>query len=641
MWVPVCAVIRHRVTLAPAPCSISEMRVNAGSGSPGQCTIPVPSGTDTSIQFPFSLISTNHNGLWLLLMKNILLITAILAVVPTFAQAPHTTLLTNARIWTGNPKQPEAEAIAVSGNLVLAVGSNSDILRFKADGVEVIDLEGKRMLPGFNDAHVHFFDGGSDLAGPQLRYSKSQQEFRDTLAEYARHVPRGEWILNGNWDETEWSPAQLPTRQLIDSVTPDWPVFVSRHDGHSSLANSVALKLAHVDAATKDVPGGVIERDAKGQPTGILKDAAQDLVGKVIPPPTPRQIRDAIRAAQDYANAAGVTSVQDMSAFPAMLRGYQAMLHDGELHVRVSGHQPLPDWKNLAGPGILADFGSEFLHIGGLKGFADGSLGSRTALFTSAYTDAPSSFGIPSAELAHPDQMWRNIRDADAAGLQIAIHAIGDKANNTILNMYARLESEHGTRDRRLRIEHAQHLLASDIPRFAQLHVVASMQPYHCIDDGRWAEQRIGPERAKTTYAFRSLLDSGATLAFGSDWPVAPMSPIMGIYGAVTRRTLDDKHPEGWVPEQKISVADAVRAYTMGSAYASFDEKQKGSLEPGKLADLLVLSDDIFSISPERIRDVKVERVMLDGQWVPALPAKPPRDASGLILRASDKDSDR
>jgi predicted amidohydrolase YtcJ len=399
------------------------------------------------------------------------------------------------------------------------------------------------------------------------------------------------------------------------------------------LANSLALKLAGVDSKTKDVPGGVIVRDAQGNPTGILKDAAQTLVERVIPPPSQEQIIAAVKAAETYANANGVTSVQDMSAAPDVLRAYQVMLRNGQLTVRISGHQPLSSWKRLADAGILADFGSEYLHIGGVKGFADGSLGSTTALFFKPYLDSPGTSGIASAELANPLNMWNNIEHADAAGLQIAVHAIGDKANYTILGMYERLEAEHGQRDRRLRIEHAQHLQAADIPRFGRDHVIASMQPYHCIDDGRWAEKRIGPERAKGTYAFRSLLDSGATLAFGSDWDVAPMVPLMGIYAAVTRRTLDGKHPDGWVPEQKITVAEAVRAYTMGSAYASFEENSKGSIEPGKLADLAVLSDDIFSIDPVKIADTKVFLTIFDGRELFGPKSYWKKDPSGLLLR--------
>lgn len=550
-------------------------------------------------------------------------------------QGPVTWLLINGKFWTVNPAQKEAEAIAIRGNRIVAVGTSSEILGFKLRDTPVTDLQGRRVLPGFNDAHVHFYAGGANLTGPQLRYSKSEEEFRDTLAAFAHKLPKGHWITGGTWDEENWKAARLPTRQLIDPVTQDWPVFVDRLDAHESLANSVALKLAGIDKNTKDVPGGVIVRDAEGNPTGILKDAAQDLVAKVIPAPSEPEIRDAIRAAQTYANAQGVTSVQDMSASPDVFRVYQNMLHNGELHVRISGHQPLTSWQRLANVGVLADFGSEYLHIGGLKGFADGSLGSRTALMFQPYADSPDVSGIPSAELAKPDEMWHNIEASDAAGLQIAVHAIGDRANNIILGMYERIEREHGKRDRRLRIEHAQHLLPSDMPRFAQLHVIASMQPYHCIDDGRWAEKRIGPERAKTTYAFRSLLDSGAMLAFGSDWDVAPMSALMGIYGATTRRTLDGKHPDGWVPEQKITVEEAVRAYTMGSAYASFEDKLKGSIEPGKLADLVVLSDDIFAIDPIKIADVKLVVTIFDGRvtvsknpnfFYKTLP-------SGLILR--------
>jgi predicted amidohydrolase YtcJ len=550
-----------------------------------------------------------------------------------FAQSP-TLLLTNGKIWTGNPAQREAEAVAIAGNRIVAVGSSDDILKLKAASTTVLDLGGRRMLPGFNDAHVHFYDGGLNLSGPQLRYAKSQAEFRDTLAAFAKHVPTGQWITGGNWDHENWSPAVLPTHELIDAVTRNWPILVNRLDGHMSLANANALRLAGIDKSTKDVPGGVVVRDAEGNPTGILKDAAQDLVYKVIPPPSQDQIIQAIRAAQVYANALGVTSVQDMSAAPEIFRAYQKMLRDGQLHVRISGHQPLASWQRLAAIGVTADFGNEYLHIGGLKGFADGSLGSTTALMFRPYLDAPNTSGISSAELANPAQMWKNIDDADSTGLQIAIHAIGDKANDTILQFYQKLVSEHGQRDRRLRIEHAQHLTAVDIPQFGKLHVIVSMQPYHCIDDGRWAERRIGPERAKTTYAFRSILDSGGTLAFGSDWDVAPMSPIMGIYAAVTRRTLDGKHPDGWVPEQKITVEEAVRAYTAGSAYASFEEGIKGTVEPGKLADFVVLSDDIFAIDPVKIADTKVFLTVFDGRVVigpePSLYEKLP---SGLLVR--------
>jgi predicted amidohydrolase YtcJ len=292
------------------------------------------------------------------------------------------------------------------------------------------------------------------------------------------------------------------------------------------------------------------------------------------------------------------------------------MEKQNDLQVRVSTHIPLPDWKRLASVGIRADFGSEKVQIGALKSFADGSLGSTTAWFFEPYADASGTRGIPSPELLHPEEMYDHMRSADQAGLQIAVHAIGDCANRTILDMFERLEKENGPADRRLRIEHAQHLSAADIPRFANLKVIASMQPYHAIDDGRWADKRIGSERAKTTYAFRSLLDAGATLAFGSDWFVAPMNPLQGIYAAATRRTLDGRHPEGWVPQQKISASEAVHAYTMGSAYASIEEGMKGSLEHGKLADLAVLSKDILHIDLVEIENTKVDMTIFDGRVV-------------------------
>ena len=551
------------------------------------------------------------------------------------AQTTPTLLLVNGKIWTGDPAHPELEAVAIADNRIVAVSSNEEISSWKRPGVPVVDLEGRRVLPGFNDAHVHFYSGGANLTGPQLRYAKSQEEFRKTLAIFAKHQPKGRWITGGNWDHENWTPAHLPTRELIDDATREQPVMIKRLDGHMSLANSLALKLAGVDRNTKDVPGGVIVRGANGDPTGILKDAAQELVARIIPPPSEEQIIDAVRAAQSYANAQGVTSVQDMSASPAIFHAYQMMLHSGRLRVRISGHQPLRTWQRLADIGVTADFGNEYLHIGGLKGYSDGSLGSTTALLFQPYVDSPNSSGIPSAELSNPQEMFRNIEGADAARLQIAIHAIGDKANNTILGFYERVAKEHGGRDRRFRIEHAQHLIPADIPRFGQLGVIASMQPYHLMDDGRWAEKRIGPERAKTTYAFRTLLDTGATLAFGSDWDVAPMSPLMAIYGAVTRRTLDGKHPNGWVPEQKVTVAEAVRAYTMGSAYASFDEKLKGSIEPGKLADMVVLTDDIFTIDPVKIADTKVYMTIFDGKIIENTTLNPQyqRLPSGLLLR--------
>lgn len=534
--------------------------------------------------------------------------------VPARAQMFADTVLVHGRVWTENPRQREAEAIAIMGNRIASVGSSADILKLAGPRTRVIELHGRRVVPGFNDAHVHFVDGGTALTSVQLNGAKSQQEFRARIAAFAAKLPKGAWILHGEWDHEQWTPAQLPGHQSIDGVTPDNPVFVERVDGHMSLANALAMKLAGVTRETRDVPGGVIVRDAQGNPTGIFKDAAEGLIEKAIPPAGPEQLRAAVEAAEKYAIENGVTSVQDMSGAPDTFRVYEQLLHEGKLQVRISAHQPLRTWKRLAAVGIVAIFGNDMLHIGGLKGFADGSLGSTTAWFFKPYLDAPNTSGIPSDELSKPDEMYANIAGADRAGLQVAIHAIGDRANHTILDFYERAEKENGGGDRRFRIEHAQHLLPSDIPRFAALHVIASMQPYHAIDDGRWAAKRIDAERLKTSYAWRSLLDAGATLAFGSDWPVAPMVPLAGIYAAATRRTLDGKNPGGWIPEQKITVAEALHAYTVGPAFAEREEGIKGSIAPGKLADLVVLSQDIFAIDPVEIENTRVDMTVFDGK---------------------------
>jgi len=542
-----------------------------------------------------------------------------------FAQLQPDLVLTNGKIWTGNANQPEAEAVAMFAGRFVAVGSSADVGKLAGSTTKVVDLKGKRAVPGFNDSHVHFVTGGGHLASVQLRDAKTEGEFRDRIAAFAKKTPKGQWIRGGDWDHENWTPARLPTRQLIDAVTPDHPVYINRLDGHMSVANSLALKLAKITKATPDPPGGVIVRDAKGAPTGVLKDAAEELMFKVIPPASDEEISDALRAAMKYAAANGVTSVQDMSASPEDLRVYQELKAAGALTVRVYACQPLATWERLAAVGIRQGLGDDLLKIGCLKGFADGSLGSTTALFFKPYLDEPKSNGLANEEMIPERKMFDRILAADAAGFQIHIHAIGDRANRVVLNMFEETEKKNGSRDRRFRIEHAQHLDPFDIPRFGQpsgssrtgkLGVIASMQPYHAIDDGRWAEKRIGPERAKGTYAFRSLLDAGAILAFGSDWFVAPMEPLLGIYAAVTRRTLDDKNPDGWIPQQKITVAEAVRAYTFGSAYASFDDRVKGTIEPGKLADLAVLSDDIFSINPVDIAKTKVIMTVVNGRIV-------------------------
>ena len=530
----------------------------------------------------------------------------------------------NAKVWTENPSQPQAEAIAVCGSRIFAVGSSSEIQSMTSDNTRVIDAQGRRVLPGFNDAHVHFYMGGDTLTSVNLRQARSKHEFRDIIGQFAPTQPKGEWILHGSWDHENWEPAELPVHGLIDDVTANHPVWVNRSDGHMTLANSLAMNLAGINRNTPNVPGGQIVRDSSGNPTGIFKDAAKKLVERLIPLPSRARIESALIAAQNHAVENGVTSVQDMGVLGTCggatqieaLRTYQAMEERGDLKVRVSAHIPLPEWRRLADAGIRAHFGSEKLKIGAVKSFSDGSLGSTTAWFFEPYSDAPESFGLPSDELMDPDLMYENLKQADRAGLQVAIHAIGDRANATVLDFWERLSRENGVRDRRARIEHAQHLRDIDILRFRPLNVIASVQPYHCIDDGRWACRRIGSERAKRTYAFRSLLDAGAVLAFGSDWWVAPISPLMGIFAAVSRQTLDGAYPDGWIPEQKVSVSEAIHAYTVASAYASGEDQIKGSVEPGKLADLVILSDDILTTAPENIQHARVDATIFDGKVV-------------------------
>jgi predicted amidohydrolase YtcJ len=524
--------------------------------------------------------------------------------------------IVNARIRTMDPARPLAEAAAVIHGRITALGTNAEIRKLVGSRTRLIDACGRLVLPGFNDAHVHFLNGGFQLASVDLRDADSPEEMARRIRAFAAGRPKGEWILGGNWDHERWPGAPLPTRELLDRAAPDHPVWVRRLDGHMGVASSSVLRMAGITRDTPDPPGGRIVRDPRtGEPAGVLKDAAMDLLDKVLPVPSPAQKREAALAATRHAASLGVTSVQDMSA-GADVGVYQRLLEQGELRTRVYAVAALPAWERLAQTGVRAAFGSPFLRIGGLKGFADGSLGSTTAWFFDAYLDAPDTSGLPAGEMFPEGAMLARIRGADAAGLQVMIHAIGDRANDAVLTFYEQAAAEGGKRDRRFRIEHAQHLRLRDLPRFRASEVIASMQPYHVIDDGRWAEKRIGGGRAAGTYAFRSLLDSGARLAFGSDWPVAPLNPLEGIYAAVTRRTLDGKHPNGWVPTQKISVEEAVRAYTAGSAYAEFAENDKGVLRPGLLADLVILSEDIFSIDPERIAGVNVDLTIVDGRVV-------------------------
>mgnify|MGYP001190378879 CR=1 FL=1 len=514
------------------------------------------------------------------------------------------------KVWTGDDQTPWAEGFAIIGDSIVAVGSKSEIEQWIGDETRRIETSsGNLIVPGFIDCHTHFMEGGFALASVQLRDAKTPTEFIIRIKEFATTQPKGTWITSGDWDHENWG-GELPSKDWIDSVTKDYPVWINRLDGHMCLANTAALKAAGIDDRVKDVEGGTIVRDKNGRVTGVFKDNAMNMIYRIAPDPSDEQKDKALEAAMNYVAARGVTSAHNMSGYMDVFERAHAQ---NKLKTRIYAGMMLSDWKELNQKIKQQGRGDKWLRIGGLKEFVDGSLGSHTAAFFKPFTDAPSDSGF---FITPEKELYRRIKSADSAGLHVMTHAIGDKAIHTLLNIYEKVGKENGNRDRRFRIEHAQHIASTDIPRFAQLNVLPSMQPYHAIDDGRFAERLIGPVRIKTTYAFGSLLKANATLVFGSDWFVAPPTPLEGIYAAVTRQTLDGKNPDGWVPEQKISVEEALKSYTIRAAYASFEENIKGSIKSGKLADFVILDKNLFEINPAAIRNVKILRTSVGGEFV-------------------------
>jgi predicted amidohydrolase YtcJ len=537
---------------------------------------------------------------------------------PPFGTATADLVLVNGKIWTVAKARPEVQALAVWRDRILAVGTNAEIQRLAGPHTRTIDLKGRRVVPGFHDSHVHLLGGGLQLSQVTLKDAKDEAEFGRRLREFDRKLPRDRWLLGDDWDHDRTFNGQLPTAELLDKYVPDRPAFLRRYDGHMAVVNTRVLKMAGITAQKADPPGGVIYRKpGTKEPTGVLRDNAMGLVEGLIPEPSLEAIAEAVQKALTQAYQDGVTSVQDMDGSSTAVRRklfhlYQHLARSDQLGLRIELYWPLADWNSLARLGVAQGFGDDWVKIGGLKGFVDGSLGSSTAKMFSPFRNEAQSTGVYVTPLS---KLREYIIAADKAGLAVAIHAIGDRANAELLDLYAETSQQNGPRDRRFRIEHAQHLRPQDYPLFQKRSVIASMQPYHVIDDGRWAEGRIGTVRCASSYAYRSLLEAGARLAFGSDWPVAPLSPLLGIDAAVNRRTLDGKHPNGWFPEQRIGVAEAIEAYTLGSAYAAFQDQNKGSLESGKLADLVVLSRDILAEAErDHIAETEVLLTLVGGR---------------------------
>ena len=544
-------------------------------------------------------------------MRSLALLAA--ALLAGCSTAPKADLVVFGRVWTGDSTRPWAAAVASRGDTILAVGDSAEVAALVGGKTVRIEAGQGLVAPGFMDGHVHLLSGGFQLASVDLRDATTPEEFTRRIKAFAATLQPGEWITGGDWDHEKWPGTPLPDRAWIDSVTPRNPVFVNRLDGHMAVANSLALAAARLDKSAKEILGGTMVRRKDGELTGVLKDEAMNPVFRVIPDPSPSQLDSALARAMRHAASVGVVGVASVSTSWADIAALERARARGALTLRVSNYIPLAAWRSMADSVRAHGPGDDWIRSAGVKGFVDGSLGSTTALMTEPYRDAPNTRGL---FVTPEDSLRRWIGAADSAGLQVAVHAIGDRANALLLDIYDSVFKAHGARDRRFRVEHAQHLRPKEIPRFAALGVIPSMQPYHEADDGRWAAKRIGPELMKGTYAFRSLLDSGARLAFGSDWTVAPLDPLPGIQAAVTRQTLDGRYPEGWVPEQKIAVQEALRAYSAANAFAVFAEGSRGVLKPGYRADFVVLDRDITRVPPAMIDQAKVVATVVGGKVV-------------------------
>lgn len=513
-------------------------------------------------------------------------------------------ILKNGDVYTVNKQCPRVSALGVRNGKIIALGSDFEIEGLKTRETRIIDLEGRTLLPGFHDSHVHFADGGAYLLGIDLRDATDEQEFGRRIHEFAANLEEGAWITGGNWDHETWPSHCFPHRKLIDPFTPHHPVFVHRIDIHIALANRVALKLAGIGPNTPDPEGGEIERDpATGEPTGILKDTAMDLVKKIIPPPNREQNTAAVERAMVHAASMGVTSIGDFSS-SADFAVYQDLEANGQLTVRINRWCAVSDLDALRQLGLRPSFGNSMLRLGTVKLFVDGSLGAGTAWLTAPYSDDPQSSGIAIYSI---EEVERLIVDVDRAGLQCAIHALGDKAVSVVLDALEKAREKNGRWDSRHRIEHAQLMNPADFQRFRRLGVIASLQPVHCLDDQRWLGRRIG-ERERLAHPVQSFVHNDVPVILGTDWAVAPLNPMLNIFAAVTRN--------GWFPAEGLTVEQAIEAYTLTSAFAEFQESIKGSLEIGKVADLVVLDRNLFKTAPEDLANVNVDMTIFNGNIV-------------------------
>ena len=527
-------------------------------------------------------------------------------------------LIINAKIWTVDEVNPVAEAVAVKGNRIFKVGINKDLQKLAGQKTRIINARGKLVVPGFNDAHLHFIGGGLALMNVDLNGCRTLVEIQQKIKERVNELPKDSWITGRGWDHTLFNNGKWPTKEDLDAVSPDHPVFVRRVDGHVGWANSLAIKLAQIGPETQSPDGGEVVRDKTGGPTGIFKESAMGLVGKVVPATNNEQKVIAAKKAIDLAKQLGITSVQDNSGIES-IKIYNNVLKEKKVTVRITEWM---DFDLSADADKLTAAFQEFnqftkpgfLQIGLLKGLVDGTLGSRTASFFHPYDDDPSTAGLPQYNFADLTQM---ICTADSLGFQVGLHCIGTKANWMALEGFKEAKKRFGKKDNRHRLEHAQVLRLEDIPLLSELGVIASMQPTHCTSDKRWAEQRIGWERCKGAYAWQKILQSGAHISFGTDWPVEPLDPMRGLYSAVTREGIKTPGPDGgWFPDQKLTMAEAVRLYTLDAAFGEFQEKEKGSITAGKLADIIILSKDLFSIPPREILETKVDMTIFDGRVV-------------------------